>query len=352
MPAVLLIEASGSPATIGEAVGRALQPFLPDAIARHRHELALRGIAWERALELARRFRDDLEGNLPRTAEELHAVARASGVDVDALVSLNALQETLFLARRIRVDEGCTSLAVPAAATSDGSVLLAHNEDALPCRHEQVYVLRAQPIDEPAFVAFAYGGLFSYQGVNELGIGSTGNALSVTDIRIGVPKLFLYREVLRATTLAEAIRTTLLPERANGNNHLIATAEGELYDVEVTGRQSALQYVGNTPFAHTNHVLAPELRAVEEGETLDSQLRRNRAQRLLDLGAGRHTVETLQSLLRDHANQPNAICKHLDPTADRATRTIAGSIIDVMRRELWIAPGAPCRVDFQRIPLA
>ncbi|MCX7624203.1 MAG: C45 family peptidase [Thermomicrobium sp.] len=352
MPSVLVLEASGSPSEIGETLGRALQPILREAVERHRSYLAANGIGWDRALALAARLRDDLAANLPATAEELAAMARAAALDVDALVSLNALQETLVLARRLPVDEGCTSLAVPPAATADGSVLLAHNEDALPCRHEQVYVVRCRPRDEPAFVAFAYSGLFLYQGVNELGIGSTGNALRMTDIRIGVPKLFLYREVLRATTLPSAIRAALLPERANGNNHLIATAEGEIYDVEVSGRRSALHYVGNAPFAHTNHVLAAELRDLEEGKTLGSQLRRNRAQRLLELEAGRHTVDTLRRILSDHANGPDAICKHLDPTRDDASRTIAGLVIDVTARELWVAAGPPCRAPFERVPLA
>jgi isopenicillin-N N-acyltransferase-like protein len=231
-------------------------------------------------------------------------------------------------------------------------VLLAHNEDALASRHEQVYVVRCRPADEPAFVAFAYSGLFLYQGVNEVGIGSTGNALHVNDIRIGVPKLFLYREVLRASSLADAIRTTLLPERANGNNHLIATADGEIYDSEVTGRHAALHYIGNAPFAHTNHVLATELRKLEEGDTLDSQLRRNRAQRLLDLGHGQHTVESLRAILADHANAPNAICKHLDPNSADASRTIAALLVDVSARALWIAPGTPCRAPFERVALA
>jgi len=160
MPGLLIIEASRDPAAIGEAIGRALQPILGEAIVRHRQELARSGIDWDEALELAQQFRGDLDRNLSRTAEELHALARAAGCDIDALVSLNALQETLFLTRRLRAEEGCTSLAVPEAASVDGTVLLAHNEDALPCRHEQIYVVRARPSDEPAFVAVAYGGPF------------------------------------------------------------------------------------------------------------------------------------------------------------------------------------------------
>ncbi len=351
MPTIPVIEASGSPAQIGETIGRALRPIVHSTIDRHRAYLEVQRIPWERALELAARFRDDLEGNLPATAEELHAMAQAAGQPVDALVSLNALQETLFLARRLAREEGCTSLAVPAAATADGSVLLGHTEDALPCRHEQVYVVRCRPAGEPAFVAFAYGGLFLYQGVNEAGIGSTGNALRATDIRIGVPKLFLYREVLRATTLAGAIRAALLPERANGNNHLIATAEGEIYDLEVTGRRSALHYVGNVPFAHTNHVLAPELRELEEGDTLDSQLRRNRAQRLLELEQGRHSSESLRAILSDHASQPNAICKHGIPGNHDTVRTIAAVVIDVTAGHIDVAAGPPCRVPFERFAL-
>ncbi len=353
MVSTLLIEASGSVAAIGEAIGRALRSILPEAIQRHRRSLEAQGIAWDLALDIARRCRADLEEVLPRTAEELHALAEAAAIEVDALVSLNALQETVFLARRLPLEEGCTSLALPSAATADGSILLAHNEDALPSRHEQVYVVRCRPADEPAFVAFAYGGLFLYQGVNEAGIGSIGNALHWNDIRIGVPKLFLYREVLRATSLAGAIRATTLPERANGNNHLIATAEGEIYDVEVSGRHAALHYIGNQPFAHTNHVLAPELRSNEEGDTLDSQLRRNRAQRLLELHIGRHSVETVQEILSDHANRPNAICKHLDPAGDgTTTRTIAALIVDVTKREIWVTAGQPCRQAFERFSLS
>ncbi|MCX2726943.1 C45 family autoproteolytic acyltransferase/hydrolase [Thermomicrobium sp. 4228-Ro] len=353
MAPMLLIEASGSASAIGETIGQALRPILPEAVARHRRYLETQGIAWELALDIARRCRADLEEALPRTAEEMHAVARAAAIDVDALVSLNALQEILFLARRLPLAEGCTSLALPAATTTDGSILLAHNEDALPNRHEQVYVVRCRPAGEPAFVAFAYGGLFLYQGVNELGIGSTGNALLWNDIRIGVPKLFLYREVLRATSLAGAIRATMLPERANGNNHLIATAEGEIYDVEVSGRHAALQYIGNQPFAHTNHVLAPELRQIEEGDTLDSQLRRNRAQRLLELGIGQHSVETVKKILTDHANSPNSICKHLDPEGNgMTTRTIAALIVNVTEREIWVAAGQPCRQPFERFSLS
>ncbi|MFN3336222.1 MAG: C45 family autoproteolytic acyltransferase/hydrolase [Thermomicrobium sp.] len=352
MSSVQVIEASGPPTAIGETIGRALAVILLEAITRHRQELARHRISWDLTHDLARRLRDDLERNLPKTAEELAARARATGVDVDTLISLNALQETLFLARRICMDEGCTSLAVPAEASTDGSVLLAHNEDALPCRHEQVYVLRVQPADEPSFRAFAYSGLFFSQGVNEVEIGSAGNALPVTDIRIGVPKLFLYREVLRASTLAGAIQATLLPERANGNNHLIATAAGEISEIEVTWRHDALHYGGNGLFSHANYVLAPERHSLEEGDILDSQLRRNRGQRLLTLAAGQHTVETLQALLRDHANQPNALCKHLDPAAHHASRTIAGLVIDVTKRELWAAPGAPCRVGFEGMTLA
>ncbi len=346
-----MIEAQGSPGEIGHAIGRALASVLVEAIAQHQRWLSSLGIPWEQAEELARRFRDDLEATLPRTAEELHAMAQAAGVSVDALISLNALQETTVLARRLSHHEQCTSIGLPPATKREGVVLLAHNEDASPARLARPAVLKVRPADEPAFLTFTYGGLFLYQGVNEAGIGSTGNALSTSDIRIGVPKLFLYREVLRAITLPEAIRATMHPARANGNNHLIATAEGEVYDVEVTGRHAALLYAGNVPLVHTNHVLSPELRQFEEGETLDSELRRNRARRLIDLEVGRLSVESLQTVLRDHANAPASICKHPLPSDGRSSRTIASLIIDVTHRALWVTADAPCRTTYERYTL-
>lgn len=349
MTEVPVIAAEGAPDDIGYAVGHALSETLQAAAERHRTALE-RGVGWERALAVARWLLAQVEPALPACVAELRGMSAASGVPLEVLFSLNALQETQFFARRLQFEDTCTSLAVPPAATRDGSVLLAHNEDAGPSRHPQPYVLLARPKDEPAFLAFAYSGLFLYQGFNDAGIASTGNALTASDLKPGFPKLLAYREVLRARTLEEAIRATCRPERANGNNHLIATREGEIYDIEVTGQRFAVHYAGNRPLAHTNHVLAPELREVEEGDTLNSQLRLNRVRRLLEERSGELSVADLQSILRDHANWPRSVCKHAAPADELAreqgTRTVASLVVDVTAGTLYLAAGAPCQAEY------
>lgn len=350
MGELFVIDAAGTPEEIGAAVGTALRETLHAAAERHRAAVEAT-VGWERALAVAQLLWARTQAALPATAAELRGMSAASGVSPLVLCSLNALQETRFFFDRPLREDACTSLAVPPAAARDGAVLLAHNEDAGPSRHPLPYVLRARPRGEPAFVAFAYSGLFLYQGFNEAGIASTGNALTARDLVPGVPKLFAYREVLRARTLEAAIRATCRPERANGNNHLIATRQGEIVDVEVTGRRFAVLRAGDRPFAHTNHMLAPAVREVEAGETRGSRIRLERVSRMLERRAGDLTVADLQSILRDHATWPDAVCRHASATGADGTRTVASLVVDLSGGVLYLAPGTPCRAVYARLTL-
>ena len=250
-------------------------------------------------------------------------------------------------------EEGCTSVGVPPEASADGHVLLAHNEDATPGWHGCTYVVHAEPIDAPAYLAFSYAGLLLHQGLNGAGIGSVGNALYFTDLRPGIPKLLAYRDVLEATYLEDAIRRTIRPERANGNNHVLASREGEIYDLEVSGGSHALHYAGGRPWAHANHVLDPMLREIEEPGLLNSRLRGDRALRLLERDAtnGGVTVDGLKGVLRDHANAPKGICKHLAQGINESVCTIGSVIVDLTVGELHVCAGNPCEGEYETFAL-
>jgi isopenicillin-N N-acyltransferase-like protein len=283
-------------------------------------------------------------------------MAAGSGVPFETLFSMNALQETRFLAGRDAAapnpdeEDGCTSVGVSGEVTADGHVLLGHNEDAGTIRNAFPYVVKARPAGKPAFVGVAYSGLLLYQGVNDRGVGSTGNALYFRDIRPGTPKLLAYRDVLDATFLEDAIRRTRKPDRANGNNHLIASADGDIYDIEVSGGDSAL-IAADEMIAHANNALDPRMQALEWGDLLNSTMRQKRVETLLRRKRGTITVETVFEILSDHANFPKSVCKHADPVHNPDVMTVASVVIDLTAREIHVRPGYPCETPTTTVRL-
>ena len=371
---VPFIDASGSSFDIGAAIGESLSDGLRAVADAHCRGVE-RSVGWERAIQITRELIPYAESAVPGCVAELRGMAAGSGVAFETLFSMNALQETRFLAGMDGAHpnpgddededdededdedaadaEGCTSLAVGTEATADGRVLLGHNEDAGPLRDELNYIVRARPTGRPAFVGYAYSGLLLYQGFNDAGIGSVGNALYARDIRPGVPKLLAYRDALDATFLEDAIRRTRRPARANGNNHVLANAAGDIYDMEVSGGASALLRGGDA-LVHANHFTDAAMRALEWGDLLNSELRQARVERLLarQATAGGVTVEGVFAILTDHSNYPKSVCKHIDSAVNPNVQTIAAVVIDLTAGELHVRAGQPCETPTVTVGLS
>jgi isopenicillin-N N-acyltransferase like protein len=349
-----VIDVAGSHLEIGRGIGESLRDGLQRVADGHREGLE-RSIGWNRALAIARTLIPFADASLPDVMAELRGMSEGSGVDFETLFSMNALQETRFMAGTggfAVCDEGCTSLAVTGSATANGHVMLAHNEDAGTIRSALPYVVRARPNDGPAFVGFAYSGLLLYQGMNEYGVGSVGNALYFGDIRQGFPKLLTYRDVLNATFLEDAIQRTHQPGRANGNNHLLANDSGELYDVEVSGGDWALLPATGEAFVHANHALDSRMQGLElNSRPVNSIIRQHRVERLLARSVGELTVDTLFEILSDHSNFPKSVCKHADRDHNPDTQTVASVVVDLTAREIHVRPGHPCSMSTTSISL-
>jgi isopenicillin-N N-acyltransferase-like protein len=339
--ALTYIRAAGSDEDIGYAVGcgaarqiaKAAEMFRAD-----RGEIELRH--WE--LQVAP-YKAAMEQHMPRCAAELRGLARGAGIPYELLVAMNAGQELASM----RAGSGCSCVAIPPASTSDGSLLLAHNEDAAAGEEDTCYVVHGFPDDGPAYLAFTYAGLLLHQGLNSAGIAQVGNALYFRDIQpTGTPKLPAYREALRATAIEGAIRAATAPWRANGQNHLFADKSGFIVDVEVSATRYALLPALGQPLVHANHALDPGMRELESGDLLNSRLRQARLEeRVRQRGSG-HTAASLRQLMQDHANYPKSVCKHLDPVVNPEVRTIASVIIDLTAGRLDIGVGYPCEAEY------
>ncbi|MFN8593098.1 MAG: C45 family peptidase [Thermomicrobiales bacterium] len=341
-----LIETGGSWREIGFDVGCAVRDQLQVAAASIRAELG--GLEPEAVLGNIAPYVRITEAVDPGLIAELHGMAEGSGVPFATLFVLNAAAELVQSVGRFE----CSVAAVSGAGTTDGHVLLAHNEDATAGWGDLTYVIKAHPADAPAFVAFAYAGLLLHQGVNAAGLGSVGNALYARDARPGIPKLLLYRRAIVSRTIEEAIRAVTDSRRAYGNNHLFATADGDIFDVEVSGSRWAMRSGGNRFLAHANHFTLPEMTALDRDEDLlNSRLRQTRIEMLLDRYWGRLDPLCLRQVMSDHANFPRSLCKHHTPESDLDYGTIGSVVIDVTDRVLWACQGNPCRGEWREVRL-
>jgi isopenicillin-N N-acyltransferase-like protein len=344
---IRLIETGGTPFEIGLDVGRAVRDQIQFAAASSRSEFARVDDA--RVTDRVNEFVAATELAAPDLIAELRGMAQGSGVPFAELFVMNASAELHQAAGRF---EECTVVGITEFGTASGNQLLAHNEDATAGWGDLAYVIHAKPDNAPEYAAFTYAGLLLHQGVNSAGLGSVGNAVYARDAKVGIPKLLLYRRAIAQPTIEQAIRAVTTSERAYGNNHLFATADGDIYDVEVTGMAWSLLHAGNHFLAHANHLVDPCMVHLDrEEDLLNSRLRMRRVERLVDAQFGSITVDSLKAIMADHANYPRSVCKHHAPESDLDYGTIGSVVIDVSIRALWASSGNPCRGEWREVRL-
>ena len=253
-----VVNVKGSHCEIGQQIGEfareQIKHSLDNAQELIRSTYAVLELTWEGAKIQARKYIPFAQERYPQYVDEIEGIAQGANVAFDDLAVLNAMEAVTMDALHLTK---CTSFAVNGECTADGHVLVAHNEDWLPEDESDVYLIHAEPDDEPPFLAMTYGGLIPNIGFNAFGIAQCCDSVYPTDSRIGIPRLVVSRAVLAARTPADAIRNAVLPRRAAGYNHLIAVESGEMFNVEVSARKFGILYAENNYIAHTNHYLDP-----------------------------------------------------------------------------------------------
>jgi isopenicillin-N N-acyltransferase-like protein len=301
---------------------------------------------WVGAEIQSRKYIPFAQERYPQYVEEMVGIAEGANVNFDDIAVVNAMEAVTMDALHLTK---CTSLAVNEQRTTDDNVLIGHNEDWLPEDESDVYLVHATPIDEPPFLAMTYGGLLPNIGFNAAGIAQCCDTVYPIDKRIGIPRVIVSRAVLGSQTLGDAMRCMLVPHRAAGYNHLLVHESGELYNVEVSAKQFAILYGEDGYILHTNFFLDPQMTAIEadSDELIATRVRYYRALRLLK-GIPKHTVKSLQGILRDHINFPNSICNHAEHDLDPLDRekTINSMVIDLTSRAMHIAWGNPCTSNY------
>lgn len=341
-----LVRVKGSHRQIGQQIGEAFRHQVQHSLA-NAHQMIdnsynMLELTWDGAKIQAKKYMPFAQELFPKYVDEMMGIAEGSGQEFDDIAVLNAMEAVTSDALHLTK---CTSFAINGEMTSDGHVLVAHNEDWLPEDEDDVYLVHAEPDDEAPFLAMTYGGLIPNIGFNAYGIAQCCDSVYPNDSRIGVPRVVVSRSVLACKTPGDAIRRALTPRRAAGYNHLIAHESGEIYNVEVSARNFSIRYADENFLVHTNHYLSQNMMQVESDsdELINTRVRYFRALRLLK-STTMHNVRTLQDIQRDHINLPSSICNHADIEEDMMDRekTINAMVIDLTSRVMHVAWGNPC----------
>lgn len=341
-----IIDVKGKPEEMGLAIGREARLLIQKQVRLYKENWKLlTHVSWEKSLQMTKPFEAVAGKTLPETFAELAGIAAGANVSARELFLINAFEEVDALTDLERKHKGkCTSIAMTGAHMKDGRPRIAHNEDWMWFDTDLVYVVRAKPEGAPAFLSVTYGGLLANNGFNECGVAQVCDSLAATDERLGVPRLFVARQVLAAKSVNAAMATIKKFSRSGGYNHLLMDGRGHAVNFETSATQSAMIPVQDFS-VHTNFYQDPKLAKSELHTTTYSRYRYFRAKELLKVATTKSagcTQDDLFGVLADHQNYPESVCRHRSDLPEDNDQTIVSYLMDPARRIMHIRGGNPC----------
>ena len=252
-------------------------------------------------------YRDATAAELPWLVEELDGVAEGAGADPLAVFAASI--EEIWADAAVPAAR-CSDLVGCGPATADGHVWVGHNNDLGPESEDELIALEWRVAGDPVSFTIGVGPWISV-GFNSAGLALTGNELSPSDDRVGIPRLLLVRDILRRRTLEQAVAAALHPRRASSYNNLLSHRDGGVVSVEGSATDAELLRPEAGTLAHTNHYTSARMARYERdpSATAGSQARQRSASLLARPGAG-HARPPARRPLRPHRRSGLALPPH------------------------------------------
>jgi isopenicillin-N N-acyltransferase like protein len=309
-------------------------------------------IDWSEAQTMGRSYEARIRDYDAGYAEEIAGVAAGSGFEHDEILALNARSE---IALSARFADGCTAFAAFGRATADGGTVLCQNWDWRPSVRESMVVLLLEQPGKPSLTMLTEAGIIGKLGFNSAGLGVCLNAI-VTDRlnTAGTPLHVVLRSILDSRTLSDAIGAVANADIACAANFLVAQRSGAAVDIEAVPGDMDVLLPEHDLLAHTNHLTSLRLtgvRCLAKQVFPDSYPRLARVRRLLEERHGSIDVDAARAILRDHADTPDSICRHLDEVVDeegRRLHSVFSLVMDLEQGVLEVTDGPPCSSEYFR----
>jgi isopenicillin-N N-acyltransferase-like protein len=347
------IQASCAPYDRGVYIGSQLRSAIRDNLRIYEDTFQHLGWSkWESVRREAAQFADPVAAFDRDIFAELEGTAAGAEVELDDILVLNARSELLFGRLQAALPE-CTSFAVQTDRRGPTGILIGQNWDWRP--EIATAIIRSTGGDGPDFVTLTEAGQAAKIGVNSSGIGLAVNTLinDHDDGRPAVPLHILYRSILDARSLAEAVTTAETHPRSVSGNFVVGSPDGAV-DIEA-GPSGSVKHVDlgrMRSLTHANTFACPADIGSDRGLEVfpESPGRAARLATLIEDADGDGAVETYLGVLRDHVGFPRAICRHADMTQHPSERIVskASIVLDLERRAMTVVLGQPCRAQQDR----
>ncbi|NQU35903.1 MAG: hypothetical protein HQ521_21955 [Bacteroidetes bacterium] len=264
------IEVSGTHYDIGKQIGArfskqimASQLAIPDIVNGARYYVQVApDVLYNPFLEAA-------QNHFPDYVNELQGIADGSGISFQDIMIGNMPIEILFLAHELGYDVNCSLPSgygcSSTAYSKNGKSYLTHNEDLFTSFLSYMYLLKIKVTGKPEILALSYPGMLAGipPGMNEAGIVQCGNDIQGLHIEQSVPMAFLFRSVLDATSLNDAVDRAKFPHRARTMTHNIGSfSENKIVSVEAAPTKNQSHNVDGF-YVHTNHFILPDMLDIE-----------------------------------------------------------------------------------------
>lgn len=299
--AIKLITASGAPYQLGYEIGQAVKATV-QSIAVHNEEFVEAEQKWLGTDYISQMIKCTEEA-FPALVEELKGMADGMGIEYERAFVWNCRgdlrwPDDISPKLAFSLSEGCTTVMSPQSKNT--SAFVAHNEDGSADFEGHCFWLSAKPEGAPAFESFLYPGMIAghSMGANSAGIIQTINNIRVHDLKPGIPRHFICRAILAATSMSEALELLDRADRASGFHHNLGSAKEELLvSSEAPASGHIKRMLKQQATAHANHLIYPEFEAVEQSITHSSKVRQQRANEILEEQS--HQIDDARTVLFD-----------------------------------------------------
>jgi isopenicillin-N N-acyltransferase-like protein len=276
----------------------------------------------------------------------MEGIAKGSGLSKREILLLNCRTDLVAMGGRkgevasIRGDGGCTSVALTGRTEQGPSLALGQTWD-WPGDSATV-MLRLEPDNQPALVAFTEAGMVAKIGFNEHRLGVCLNWLqhrtNDPEGPFGVPVLCLMRAAMTCASLEDAYKLVAWLPRSASQNVLLAQ-DGEtgprVVDMELTPTAMARIPLNKEGYlVHTNQFKDP---ALNQGD--ERGCSRN--------AAAVRMAEDLRGPIADPAARMKKILESPEVSV-RITR--AAIVMDLTRNRIHVAAGEPRKVGWVTLP--
>ena len=372
-----ILDIHGSPRERGRQYGGHARERIVKSIESYARLFAYCGLAWRDVQQRALPYRDEIARVAPGLLDEIDGIAEGAGIAMPEILALNARTEILpptypsdpspqmpsiLAANRAagvatQYDWGeCTALAVLPEASSDGHTWLAQNWDWIGEQRAALVVLRITGDDGVRAMTLTEAGMLAKIGLNDRGVGVCLNILRSTDDgqKPGMPVHVLLRHLLDCGSVHEACAAAQSMTHGASSNILVADAGGHAASLELSPRGVAIISSGNGTLAHTNHYLDAQQGAYAATLSPLATTEQRLACAMRHAARGRLGRAELEALLRDDSEGPQSVCRQPDPALVPEVRieSVAGVVMDLTARTMWIAPDVPSKVAFEEVRMA